>query len=115
MRQRRALIAGDHQSGVLHGSRPIEECPPIHGSGRPPGIHVGADSNEDLGTVEGQLANRFRKQPVVADDPQFLRVLLDQLNNAAQQLEDVAEHCRKVPLELSLDDLIAAAERRCRS
>ena len=55
------------------------------------------------------------QQPVVADDPQFLTLLLDQLNNAAQQLEEVADTCSKAPLELSLDDLIAAAERRCRS
>jgi len=71
--------------------------------------------------VDGAIPNAAlrrqwcKQQPVVADDPQFLRILLDQLNNAAQQLEDVAKHCRKVPLELSLDDLIAAAERRCRS
>ena len=55
------------------------------------------------------------QQPVVADDPQFLTLLLDQLDNAAHQLEELADNCSKVPLELSLDDLIAAAERRCRS
>ena len=55
------------------------------------------------------------QQPVLADDPEFLTLLLDQLNNAAQQLEEVADTCSKAPLALSLDDLIAAAERRCRS
>ena len=54
------------------------------------------------------------QQPVVADDPQFLILLLNQLNNAADQLEEMADDCSKAPLELSLDDLIAAAERRCR-
>ena len=54
------------------------------------------------------------QQPVVADDPQFLILLLNQLNNAADQLEEMADDCCKAPLELSLDDLIAAAERRCR-
>ena len=55
------------------------------------------------------------QQPVVADDPQFLILLLNQLNNAADQLEEMADDCSKAPLELSLDDLIAAAERRCRA
>jgi hypothetical protein len=71
--------------------------------------------------VDGALPNAAlrrkwcEQQPVVADDPKFLTLLLDQLNNAAQQLEEVADTCNKAPLELSLDDLIAAAERRCRS
>ena len=55
------------------------------------------------------------QQPDVANDPQFLSLLLDQLNNAAHQLEEMADNCSKAPLQLSLDDLIAAAERRCRA
>jgi hypothetical protein len=54
------------------------------------------------------------QQPIVADDPQFLIVLLNQLNNAAHQLERVADNCGKAPLQLNLDDLIRAAETRCR-
>ena len=83
--------------------------------------HCLSSFREMSSNVDGALPNAAlrrqwcEQQPVVANDPQFLRVLLDQLNNAAHQLENVAEQCHKVPLDLNLDDLIAAAERRCRS
>ena len=71
--------------------------------------------------LDGALPNAAQRrqwceqQPFVADDPQFLILLLHQLNNAADQLEEMADDCCKAPLELSLDDLIAAAERRYRA
>jgi hypothetical protein len=83
--------------------------------------HCLASFREMSADVDGALPDAAlrrqwcEQQPVVADDPQFLTLLLDQLNNAAHQLEELADNCSKVPLELSLDDLIAAAERRCRS
>ena len=83
--------------------------------------HCLASFREMSADVDGALPDAAlrrqwcEQQPVVADDPQFLTLLLDQLDNAAHQLEELADNCSKVPLELSLDDLIAAAERRCRS
>ena len=53
------------------------------------------------------------QQPIVAEDPAFLRSLMLQLNGAAAQLQDLADSLSKPPLELSLDDLITAAEARC--
>jgi hypothetical protein len=83
--------------------------------------HCLASFREMSADVDGALPDAAvrrqwcEQQPVVADDPQFLDLLLDQLNNAAHQLEELADSCSKAPLKLSLDDLIAAAERRCRS
>ena len=71
------------------------------------------------GGSEGLLpdaASRRRwceQQPAVADDPAFLRSLMQQLNGAAEQLQDLADSLGKPPLELQLDDLITAAEARC--
>ena len=55
-----------------------------------------------------------QQQPVVADDPAFLDTLLLQLNAAADQLDQLAVELGKPPLALTLDDLISAAEARCR-
>ena len=78
------------------------------------------DSFQDMDQgQEGQLpdaASRRRwceQQPIVAEDPAFLRSLMLQLNGAAAQLQDLADSLSKPPLELSLDDLITAAEARC--
>jgi hypothetical protein len=82
--------------------------------------HCLASFREMSPDLDGALPNASlrrqwcEQQPVVADDPQFLILLLNQLNNAADQLEAVADSCSKAPLQLSLDDLIAAAEHRCR-
>jgi hypothetical protein len=38
---------------------------------------------------------------------------MQQLNGAAEQLQDLADSLGKPPLELQLDDLITAAEARC--
>ena len=83
--------------------------------------HCLASFRELSPDLDGALPNAYlrrqwcEQQPVVADDPQFLILLLNQLNNAADQLEAVADNCSKAPLQLSLDDLIAAAEHRCRA
>ena len=53
------------------------------------------------------------QQPVVAEEASFLRSLLHQLDAAAEQLQSLADHLNKAPLQLSLDDLISAAEARC--
>ena len=58
---------------------------------------------------------RCENQQVVAADPTFVETLLNQLASAAEQLEDLAREVGKQPLDLSLDDLIAAAESRCRN
>ena len=52
------------------------------------------------------------QQPIVANDPAFMSTLLVQLNQAARQLEDVGKQRGRLPLELSLSDLIAAATDR---
>ena len=68
---------------------------------------------------DGQLpdaASRRRwceQQPVVVEDPSFLRSLLLQLDGAGRQLDELAQQLGKRPLELSVDDLITAAEARC--
>ena len=51
---------------------------------------------------------------MVADDPAFLDTLLLQLNAAADQLDQLALDLGKPALALTLDDLISAAEARCR-
>ena len=53
------------------------------------------------------------QQPVVVEDPGFLRSLLLQLDGAGRQLDELAQQVGKRPLELSVDDLITAAEARC--
>ena len=69
--------------------------------------------------AEGRLpdaASRRRwceQQPIVVEDPSFLRSLLLQLDGAGQQLNELAQQLNKPPLELSLDDLMTAAEARC--
>ena len=63
---------------------------------------------------EGQRRHWCQQQPVVAEDPAFLDTLLLQLNAAADQLNQLALELSKPPLTLSLDDLINAAEARCR-
>ena len=63
---------------------------------------------------EDQRRRWCQQQPVVADDPAFLDTLLLQLNAAANQLDQLALELGKPPLRLTLDDLISAAEARCR-
>ena len=53
------------------------------------------------------------QQLIVVEDPSFLRSLLLQLDGAGQQLNELAQQLNKPPLQLSLDDLITAAEARC--
>ena len=53
------------------------------------------------------------RQPIVVEDPSFLRSLLLQLDGAGQQLRELAQQLDKAPMQLSLDDLITAAETRC--
>ena len=63
---------------------------------------------------EDQRRRWCQQQPVVADDPAFLNTLLLQFNAAADQLDQLALELGKPPLALTLDDLISAAEARCR-
>ena len=71
---------------------------------------------ETKGAIPEENQRRLwcQQQPVVADDPAFLDTLLLQLNAAADQLEQLALELGKPPLALTLDDLISAAEARCR-
>ena len=63
---------------------------------------------------EAERRRWCQQQPVVANDPAFLDTLLLQLNAAADQLDQLAQELGKPPLALTLDDLINAAEARCR-
>ena len=63
---------------------------------------------------EEQRRRWCQQQPVVAEDPAFLNTLLLQLKAAAEQLDQLALELGKPPLALTLDDLISAAEARCR-
>ena len=71
---------------------------------------------EATGAIPDEDQQRLwcRQQPVVADDPAFLETLLQQLRAAADQLDQLAIELGKPPLALTLDDLINAAEARCR-
>ena len=66
-------------------------------------------------TTNGALpdaASRRRwceQQPIVAEDPAFMRQLLLQLDQAAKQLDALAERLGRRPLELEVSDLIASA------
>ena len=66
-----SLITGDDGGEVFDRTTAIDEGPPIEGFGGSPRIHVGTDADQDLGTAEGQLAARFREEPVVTSgDPE---------------------------------------------
>ena len=53
------------------------------------------------------------EQPRIAEDPDFLDRLLEQLDVAALQLETIAKTQQVPPMTLTLDALITAAETRC--
>ena len=53
-------------------------------------------------------------QPLIAEDPAFLELMMDQLEIAAVQLEEMASARGITVMALSLDDLIATAEARCK-
>ena len=88
-----------------------------------PHLRLLAHCLESFRTMDGatgdalpDAASRRRwceQQPVVAEEPSFLRSLLHQLDGAAEQLQSLADSLNKAPLQLSLDDLIHAAEARC--
>lgn len=52
-------------------------------------------------------------QPRIAEDPRFLDVMLEQLDVAAVQLEQIAEDQQMAPIDLTLEQLIRAMEARC--
>ena len=54
-------------------------------------------------------------QPLIAADPGFLLQMLEQLDVAALQLENIAVEQGVRPMALSLEHLIKAVESRCRS
>jgi hypothetical protein len=53
----------------------------------------------------------IQRQPPLLGDPGFAQLLLKQFASAARQLEQLAEQRQCTPLELTLEDLIAEAER----
>ena len=71
-------------------------------------------AEEGSGTIPDHERRRLwcEQQPVIAEDPCFLSTLLEQLAVAAEQLERLAKQANKQPLDLSIDDLIVAAEQR---
>ena len=50
-------------------------------------------------------------QQLIADDPHFIALMLEQLDVAALQLESIAETIDTPPIELTIDDLIALAQK----
>ena len=52
-------------------------------------------------------------QPRIAEDPGFLNVMLEQLDVAAVQLEQIAKDQNVVPMALTLEQLIHVIETRC--
>ena len=72
------------------------------------------DSGTDGGLPDAASRRRWcEQQPLVIDDPTFLRSLLLQLEGAGQQLSNLAEELKQPPLDLTIDDLITAAVARC--
>lgn len=69
---------------------------------------------------QGPLPNRQRwqswceQQPQLADDPDFMELLMMQFTVIATQLEEVANGLGISPLELSLDNLIRHSEKASR-
>ena len=62
--------------------------------------------SKDGGLPDAASRRRWcEQQPLVVEDPTFLRSLLLQLEGAGQQLSDLARQLNKQPLELTLDDL----------
>ena len=70
----------------------------------------------NTGAIPDQNQRRrwCQQQPMLANDPAFINTLLLQLDAAADQLDQLALELGKPPLALTLDDLISAAEARCR-
>jgi hypothetical protein len=67
----------------------------------------------DQGTLPtpDQQRRWIRQQPQLRDEPDFAELLLQQFSSAARQLEQLADQRQLSPLALSLEDLIAEAER----
>src|SRR5262249_44709912 len=57
----------DDKRRVLDRAGAIEQRPPVHGRCRAPRVHVSRNADENLGAVEGELTDRLREQPVVAN------------------------------------------------
>ena len=73
-----------------------------------------AMESDGTGQLPGAASRRrwCEQQPVVAEDPGFMQSLLLQLDQAARQLQDLADALGQAPLALTLEDLIAAAKAR---
>ena len=65
--------------------------------------------NGDLPKEEARLQWCLGQQ-LIAEDPQFIALMLEQLDVAALQLESIAETRDTRPIELTVDDLIASAQ-----
>lgn len=74
---------------------------------------AGATPRGPLPSAEQQQA-WIQCQPPLLGDPGFAQLLLKQFASAARQLEELAEQRQCTPLELTLEDLIAEAERHHR-
>lgn len=73
-----------------------------------------AMESDGTGQLPGAASRRrwCEQQPVVAEDPGFMQSLLLQLDQAARQLQDLADALGRPALALTLEDLIAAAKAR---
>ena len=67
MPQARALVGGDDEGRVFERAASIDDRLPAHRLCGAPRVHVSRHPHENLGAVGGQLPDRFRKQPVVAN------------------------------------------------
>ena len=67
------------------------------------------------GGLPGEQARRewCMAQPLIAADPGFLMQMLEQLDVAALQLEDIAAEQGVAPMALTLEQLIDVMEARC--
>src|SRR5437588_7109270 len=65
--QTRSLVRGHNVGDVLNCASAINHRPPRHWLGRAPWIHVRGDAHQDFRAIRGELAHRFRKQPVITD------------------------------------------------
>src|SRR5262245_26628886 len=61
-----SLIGGRYIGDVLERPAPVDYGPPVHWLGRPPRVHVSRYPYQYFRAIRRQLADRLRKDPVIA-------------------------------------------------
>ena len=67
MLQAGPLVGRHHVGDVLQRPAAVDDRPPVHRRRRAPRVHVGRHADQHLRPLQGQLADRLGKEPVVAD------------------------------------------------